>query len=354
MGRGQVRKVSSSGLAIFILLSCNLCWGESLKVGVSLPLSGPVASMGQAFLRGFELYKEDNPRSQERVKYVFDDSRYDGKVVVGSMHKFREVDKVDMAVVWGNSPTEVAAPLAERYRLPLLAISFAPHGKNREFVMTFGPKMEGLVDKIVQKFNEIGAAHPAAVSVDLGDALKAVSLLNSKLKGNLIKRNVDVNEGDFKTLIAGLRLKNVDAILLFIHPGQALTFLQQASEIEYNPYLVGGDIFADMNFQEKARIYTKRIAYVYGGVERNFLKRLEKREEDRSYFFEIASGYSVAAIFDRAVEKINSLPSSKLFSYFNGIMVGDLPVTDLRLLNNECYGLHFELSSKIYELSHVD
>ena len=319
-----------------------------LKIGVSLPLSGSVAAMGQGFRKGFDLYIQDNPESSKDVRFIFEDHKYDGKTAVSVYHKFREIDKTDFVIVWGNTPSGVCAPIAERMKLPLLAVTFDAHAKDRKHVVTFGPKTERMVNKLLEKFNTWNVSNPGAVSIDVGNALAGVEMMKQKLDGNLFVKIVSNEETDFKTIITTLRSKKIDTLFLLTFPQQALNFIKQSVQLNYFPKIIGGDVFADQNFREGVTDKLKDVFFVYGAVEKPFIERLKDKYADSSYFYETASGYSLAALFHRLAVQDSKLKKEDLIDSLRTVALSNVPVLGLKLLEDNEYGLHFENESAIY------
>ncbi len=88
----------------------------TVKWGIILPLSGPVAEAGIDLRRGYELALEDLSTNQIKHEAIFEDSQYLSKQAVASAQKLINVDKVDVLVgLWETA--DVIAPLAEQHNL---------------------------------------------------------------------------------------------------------------------------------------------------------------------------------------------------------------------------------------------
>lgn len=338
--------------SIFVLLTllCPLSLladPQSITVGVAAPLSGQLSQMGEAFRRGYDLFQREHPNSP--VKHVFEDHRYEGKDTLSALHKLRNVDRADLVVVWGNMPSSSAAPIAESSRIPLLGISMNPDAKDRQFVVTLGPPIEKGVETLFQQLLLWKAERPAAVTVDIGSAIKAVETLRDKLGGKLLIKTISSNESDFKTLIATLKRESIDALVLFAVPEQALTFLKQAKQMNFTPKILGGDVFADDPFQTASADLNGQIFFVYGAVAPTFLDKLFREFRNTSYFFETATGYSVAALVDQ-VSKNPALREDKsnILDLLTTANLAELPISNLRFLNDSTSGKHFESEAAIY------
>ncbi len=317
------------------------------RVGVLVPLSGSLAPMGEAFRRGIELSQKDG--AADHVQFMFEDHKYDGKTALTALHKLRGLDGIDLAVVWGNTPSGSCAPVAEQQEIPMLAVSMNPDAKGRRYVTTFGPPIESLIDRVAKQFEDWNLKEPGAVSVDLGNALIGIEMLRKQLDGKLLVKTIASDESDFKTLIAGLKSKGVDGLLLFATPEQALTFLRQSKSLHFFPKIIGGDVFAELSFHREALQLTQNLAFVYGAVDARFIKRLADIDGSPAYFFEVASGYALASMAEHLAMNVQK-GSSKAdpLSFLATVDLSKLPLPQMRFLEDSDYGRHFEVEGKVY------
>lgn len=318
-----------------------------LRVGISVPLSGGVAAMGQAFRKGIQLFQTDYPHS--KLQFRFEDNRYDGKDSVAAFRKLHEVDRSDVVIVWGNMPSDTCAPVAEANRLPMIAISMNPVAKDRSYVVSLGPPLEKLVSQVAAKFKEWKLSRPAAVSIDIGAALAGVESLRTQLGGDLLVKVIANEDVDFKTLIATFKAKGVDGLMLLALPQQALTFLRQSKQLHFQPRVIGGDVFADDAFQREGRAHIPELSFVYGAVEPNFVSRLRADFGEVSYFFESATAYATALLLHRVAEQNPHLSGESLLTAFSEVRTAQLPVEGLTFMRTVEAGPHFEVDGKIYQ-----
>jgi ABC-type branched-subunit amino acid transport system substrate-binding protein len=145
----HIARLSKSLLAILVILHGLLCfinvaYAEPIKVGMTLPLTGKLGGYGAAFRNGVALFQEEDVQSQKQVTFIFDDSQYDGTKVASAVRKLAAVDKVDLLYVWGVTPSQVAAPIAQQSGVPLLAMTTDPVSKGRPGVASLQLTLETL------------------------------------------------------------------------------------------------------------------------------------------------------------------------------------------------------------------
>jgi len=94
----------------------------TFKIGVSLPLTGPLAEYGEAVRNGIDLALEDQPGLRTKVRFIYEDNSYDAKKAVGNLQKLVDVDGINLFLVWGNEPALSVAPVAEQRKVPTITL----------------------------------------------------------------------------------------------------------------------------------------------------------------------------------------------------------------------------------------
>lgn len=316
-----------------------------IHTGFIIPLSGPLAGMGEAFRRGTELAKADGKAT--KISFMFEDSKYDGKTTLSALHKLKASNKIDVAVVWGNTPVGVAAPVAEASKLPLIGISMNPDAKDRRNVVTVGPSVELAIEKIYQQLQSWSLKRPAAVSADIGNALLGLRMLESKLHEGLLIKTFGETENDFKTIITSLKANAVDGLVLFAVPEQGLTFLKQAKQMNFLPHIIGGDVFAADSFRHETQQLSSKLVFVYGAVHDQFLERIRSTYHDTSYFFETACGYFTSVLLEKLASQ-NGAAFDQSFMKLKELSFDSDAIPDVRYVESTERGRHLELGMKIY------
>jgi len=105
---------------------------RSFLVGVNLPLTGEVAEFGVAVKNGIQLAVKEYPSEFGGIKFIFEDNRYDSKTSVTAFNKLKDLNKVDLVFVWGDTPSLAIAPVAEKRKTPLVAV-LTDHTAVRKF-----------------------------------------------------------------------------------------------------------------------------------------------------------------------------------------------------------------------------
>lgn len=224
-------------LCLIILLSALLgatADATPLKVGVIVPLSGPLAIYGVATRQGIELAVSENPDAFKDIEFLYEDSQYDGKASISAFRKLVNGDRADIVYVWGTLPTEVIAPLAKLARIPtiLLTSDGSIHRNNPWVIRTqttfaqFGTKLSNyLHERGVKKLAifKVDIVYYTAMYEGLKDALhsdQSIVALNSFTPDQM----------DFRSSVSKLKGLGVDAVGVYLIPGQIAQLYRQLSE----------------------------------------------------------------------------------------------------------------------------
>ncbi len=335
-------------LVLLLAYSNTVLAEEKFRVGIVLPLSGPVAPMGEGFRRGVELWKTQQPEKAKMMEIFYEDHRYDGKDTISAVQKLTEIDKVQLLVVWGNTPSGVIAPIVEQKKIPTILVSMNPDALNRKFVVTISSKVDLLVDYTAKFFEYHKAKNPAAVSIDIGNAVIGIKMLSKKLNGNLIEHFVPNDNADFNSTIAKLKSKNVDAVYLLTMPEQALTFARQAAAQKFMVPIIGGDIFADSAFQELFIALSSKLSFAYASIANSFIDALQVKYSNISYFGESASGWVSVDLISQLNDLAKQKGSTDYFSFLPQASFLEAPIDQLEYVEDKEFGRHLKHQVAVY------
>jgi len=133
----------------------------TIKVGVTLPLSGRLAYVGQDIKRGMELAIEESSTNTLIFKTIYEDNKHLARDAASTAHKLLQVDDVDVLVsLWDMA--DVVAPLAEKKQVPHLAIRWNPHiAEEYSYTVTVESTYQSYMDSMIamltsQKLSKVG------------------------------------------------------------------------------------------------------------------------------------------------------------------------------------------------------
>jgi len=225
---------------IFVTASSAETAQWKFKVGFIAPLSGPAANYGTWAKTGFEMGLAEIKDS--RLEVVFEDDQFKPADTVSAFKKLTQVDKVDLVISIGSTPSNAIAPLAEAARIPLIAwASDSKVSKGRAYVMRsyFSGEEEGaaIAAEIDRRgYQEVG------VIVSVNDYTQSVRKgILAKLEAGKIKYDVEVpaEAVDFRPFILRAGALGVRQVFLCLNPGQFGLFAKQLRELKSDAQMIG-------------------------------------------------------------------------------------------------------------------
>lgn len=353
---GIVRVLALISRNVFLLLLLiasftKLAAEQPKRVGLTLPLTGGLAAYGNAFKRGLELFKEENPQIVSDIAFILDDSQYDGAGVASSVRKLANIDKSQLLFVWGITPSQVAAPIAQQLRIPLIAMTTDPVSKGRSSVVSLQLPMEALRAAVLDFISNHSAKgrikSTGMVVANFGGATQLTDLLRPSLPGLLFDELIPTDTTDFRTLAARLRGKSVDALVVMVLPEQTVPLLRQLAEQKIRTHIIGGDTFADDTLRREVASLMGKVSYVYGEVENDFAARYSSRFGTSSHLYEAAAGYTAGLL----MTDISMKQSKSALSWSIPSMVGlnlKTPIGEIVFASSEERGVHALLKARVY------
>lgn len=333
-----------------VLAICSIVAGVDAaprKVGVTLPLSGGLSPYGNAFRQGLQLFQEEHPEDSAKVTFLLDDSQYDGSKVVSSIRKLASVDKVDLLYVWGATPSEVAAPIAQQMRKPLLALTVDAVAKDRPYVAAMQLPLESLRVVLVEFLQKQQIKTTGVVGTNIGAAIRLIDAVRADLPDLAYEEIVPGDLRDFASVVTRIRQKPVDAIFLMLGPEQTVPFARQAAAQGLKTHLIGGDMLADDALRSELAILMGNVSYIYGTIDPEFRERYNARFKDTSHLYEAASGYSAGLLITQCATRFSDFGGTQFIASLAGETIV-APVGEISFKSSTSQGVYAELKATVY------
>jgi branched-chain amino acid transport system substrate-binding protein len=333
---------------------------DPVKVGVSLSLTGGVASNGKQILMALELWRDDvNAKGGllgRPVEIVYYDDQSSPSNVPALYTKLITVDKVDLLL--GPYATNMAAPA-----MPVImqnnktTISFLAIGINRHFnypkyfsMVPVGPKGPGAFS---DGFFELAAAQSpkpqtvAIVSVDAEFAKTAADAArdNAKAAGFTVvyDRSYPPATTDFLPVVRAVQAGSPDIVFVAAYPPDTVGIIRAANEINLVPKMSGGAMIGMLVTPIKVQLgplanglvigesFVRAPPFEFPGVA-NLFKRYQAKAvaqgvDPLGHGF-VPFGYAAGQVLAKAVEETKSTEHDKLAAYIRSnvfqTVVGDV------------------------------
>lgn len=191
-----------------------------VKIGVIMPLSGPVASMGAAFRHAPQLALKHLPKdTRYEYKLVIEDDQLQPAKVAGIVNKLIHIDKVDALVSTWSYGGNVVGPMAEKFKIPHFSaawdVNILKYGEFN-FLYMLNPR------DFLPKFFKIFQKKNIKTAVVIGSSESGSVFCMNEFVAQAPAYGVNVLEAfevgagfDFKTI--ALKIKNLNPEVLFLN-----------------------------------------------------------------------------------------------------------------------------------------
>lgn len=229
---------------------------QPIKIGMSMPQTGPLGGGGKAALLALNMWVEDvNAKGGllgRKVQFIAYDDQTNPSLVPGIYTKLLDVDKVDLLIApYGTNVTAPIMPLVKQRDLLLMGnFSFdvnaqvrhdkwfnnAPWGAGA--LAWGGPFLEA-AQKMGAKTIAIMAAD-AEFAQNLCTGARAIA----KAKGfqSVYDQNYPPNSVDFSSIIRAVRAAKPDIVFVCSYPAESAAIVRAVNEIGVGPSvkMIGG------------------------------------------------------------------------------------------------------------------
>ena len=272
--------------------------GEELTVGISIPLTGPLAEYGGAVRNGLQFALEEEPSQFRHVRFIFDDNRYDSKTALSVFHKHKNSDAVSLFFIWGDTPSLAVAPLAEASKSPLVAVLTDPDSVREmthvvRFISSRHQYAEALVKYLGEKqIKRIGLLYSQSpYNTNHMRSLKAS--LRSDQELTLIADHLPTDL-DLKSSILKAKAGNFDMVGLYLHPRQIPVFFRHARSMQFSAPVFGADAFESKTVIEQSLGSMDGAVYPMNPVSPEFHQRYRERFGTDTQIVYAANAYEFA------------------------------------------------------------
>jgi branched-chain amino acid transport system substrate-binding protein len=225
--------------------------GDTIRVGVVVPLSGRLAGSGELVLRGYRLAIDQANQSGgvngKKLDLVVEDDRSDPTTAANATEKLITQDKV-VAILgsYGTAASVTSSDVAEKYHIPNVvghcSEARCATRNTRYFfdINSGGPAREQVVSDFVSEIPKpetVSLVHTSDAWTKEGTETVARTLSD---KGIAVKDNIEFPAAapDISAQVTRLKASKVDAAVVYAYDADLATFMRQIQELEVNPKYV--------------------------------------------------------------------------------------------------------------------
>lgn len=235
-------KTTLTLLSIIVLASLSAMADSSTqrqyRIGAILPLSGDSAAAGIACRNGIEFARDSlPPEIRERYRVEYEDDGLQPRQSLAAFQRLLQGGKLDLLLNFSSGTAKALAPLAEKNRIPFLAIGASDMsvGRGRTYSFNFANPPHILAQRAVEEARRRGIRGFARATSIQDGALAYKEAFDQIAKDNpspILDEEFPPDIRDFRSFIAQIRAKpNIDGLFVMLLPGQAGTFARQAREL---------------------------------------------------------------------------------------------------------------------------
>ncbi len=322
-----------------------------VKIGVTLPLTGDLANIGNAIKEAILMAQEEIPSdSKYNYQLIIEDDGYDYKRTALNINNFADIRKTDFVFSLFDGAAAVVAPITENHKINHIGCawgekffqqykySFNHFSKPETQARAF---MKLLLEKEIKKL-AIVAVNYASMNEMLEYIKKDTEKNNIEITSTTL---VNFGERDFRTIIEKIKLKDPDIIMLVMLNPELDIFIKQAMEAHLDKPYTAIDLLPATNYKKQLN-GTEFVLSPDGSgdFKRKFIERTNLPISSC-----VANLYDAVRIVVQLYEKYNIKPSSEQINHdlynlrnFDSAIGGKVSVDENGIIDAELLRGKFE------------
>lgn len=220
---------------------------KKLKVGVIVPLTGPLAFFGQDYVRTYELATEDIPELKNAFDVVFEDSAYDSKQAVSALNKLVSSDRVDIIFSFGGPMLSALAPIAEVKKIPFFATESEKRDcEGKKYCTLVRNEKDEWGKATWQMLRKHGKAKIGIIKNQnqfMNTFVDGVVDNKASSEQVTILSDIPPSTVDLKTEVSALKTADFDALGIYLLPGSHHGLLKALKDLKKKQFLFGVEEF---------------------------------------------------------------------------------------------------------------
>lgn len=291
---------------------------ETIKIGVAVPLTGEVASLGQNALAGIKLATDEiNSKGGidgKQIQIIAEDSKCNSSDGVKAYNKLANMDNVNALLGFICSvEAKPALPIAENAKIPNIVITATAanmlSGNSYAYRVAPSDAMQG---KFTAEYiyNKLNKKKIAAIYVNNTWGQSIYSEFQKRyleLGGELVYENkINDSELNFNAMLSEIKNSNAELIYTPIYPTNILALFKQTEELGLFLPIISGDGTSG------EEVYSSGLGENTFFVEPNinfsddFANKIKTIMQNNNFdvIYPSAEGYDAASILFNAMKKV--------------------------------------------------
>ena len=273
---------------------------EQIKIGVSAPFTGDLAEYGAAVRNGIDLAISEDSSSFKGLQFVFENNQYEASKAVSAFQKLTNVDAVKIIYNWGEPTLRSIAPIAERAKVPVVAMSLDPGpAMGKTYIIRSINYSEQYAVTLLGYLRIRGFKKIAIINTEdpfLNSMIAGLKKHLSQDESLEVVATVNPEDQDFKSQIARLKTGTFDVVGVYLFTGQVSQFYRQARSLDFKTPTFGTDFFESKTEISQAQGGLDGAFYPNIDVPKNFAADYLKRYGNDAQIAYAYNAYSFAKV----------------------------------------------------------
>ena len=239
-------------LTVASILSCGFAFAKEVKIGVIMPMSGPIGGFGQSAVEGLNVAHEmqSTLKNGDTVKLILVDNKSDKIESANAASKLTSSDKVTAIIgALTSTNTMSMSKIAENAKIPVVApvATNILVTKRKEFIsrVCFSDAFQGQVaaNFAINNLKLKNAVLITDVKNDYSIGISKVFKRAYKKLGGKLLQTARINQGDsdFKAMLSNIKALNPQLIFYPIYSAEAALIAKQAKQLGITAKFLGTD-----------------------------------------------------------------------------------------------------------------
>jgi len=261
--RSRTKSLMLAGLAISLLVG-GAAAQDSIKIGVTQPLTGAFAASGNYVAQGAKIAEEEINKAGgvlgNKLQLIIEDNKSNPTEAVATAEKLINSDKVPVLMgAWSSTLTLAVMPKLEEYKVPML-VETSSSGKittsGNAFVFRISPTSEMEAKAFVPLFKKLDIKKADFLATNNDFGLGASKEFSQAAKDNGIAIGVmetmDPKATDFSAQLAKIKASGADTLFVTTAVEQITLILKQAKDQQLSQRIIttGGSNSPDQLIQQ--------------------------------------------------------------------------------------------------------
>jgi len=237
--------VIAIGLGSFFLFE-EIVGGETIKIGVTLPITGPAGNIGTQMRDGMQMAVDEiNSRggiNGRAIELIIVDNETNLEKIKKDFLEIEETHVPLLYISTLSSQSTAVSPLAEENEVVLIALGATAPGvtKQKEWTYRYFPTAGDEVIPIIRMLKDFNVNNLGILYQDDEFGRSVLVAIETELKndeGTISKESFAPDAVYYKDQI--VKLQNEDAIVIIAWPEHVELILKQIRETDYQGHIIG-------------------------------------------------------------------------------------------------------------------